>query len=116
MNRHIFLHLFISLFITLAMVSLALIVKQFSDFGQDAFQNEQPVVLVGQDAFRNEQPVVLDWARAQEVNNNGFKLYCAPVNDFAQIETERSSTLLLTKIEYLNLNPILPEGGFHETP
>ena len=102
MNRHIFLHLFISLFISLTMVSLALILKQFNDFGQDA--------------FRNGQPVVLDWARAQEVNNNGFKLYCAPVNDFAQIETERSSALLLTKIELLNPDPILPEGGLHETP
>ena len=37
-------------------------------------------------AGRNGQTVVLDWATAQEIDNYGFNLYRAAVNDFAQAE------------------------------
>jgi len=37
-------------------------------------------------ASRNGQTVVLDWATAQEIDNYGFNLYRAPVDDFAQAE------------------------------
>ena len=33
---------------------------------------------------QKEQTVVLDWATAEEVDNYGFNLYRAPVDDFAQ--------------------------------
>ena len=35
---------------------------------------------------RNGQTVVLNWATAEEVDNYGFNLYRAPVDDFAQAE------------------------------
>ncbi len=37
-------------------------------------------------ADRNGESVVLQWATAQEVNNYGFSLYRAPVDDFTQAE------------------------------
>jgi hypothetical protein len=35
---------------------------------------------------RDGQTVVLDWATAEEVDNYGFNLYRAPVDDFTQAE------------------------------
>jgi hypothetical protein len=35
-------------------------------------------------AGRNGQTVVLDWATAQEVDNYGYNLYRAPIDDFTQ--------------------------------